>query len=201
MIVNLTENLSVTHYRNGDEIPQVTDPAEWTALTTGAWCHYDNNPANEEKYGKLYNWYAVNDLRGLAPTGYHVPSDVEWDSIKPDAVYGGYRTNDGSFINIGNNGNWWSSTEYNTTYACFRYLNYDVSNVNRNSFDKSLGFSVRCVRDVEAQTEISDKNKDMTAVQWLISELQLYYEGKSKLVYYEIIQQAKEMEREQLKNK
>lgn len=71
-------NLDVTTYRNGDTIPQVTDQASWQLLTTGAWCYYDNNSANGAIYGKLYNWYAVNDPRGLAPNGYHIPTDVEW---------------------------------------------------------------------------------------------------------------------------
>jgi uncharacterized protein (TIGR02145 family) len=71
-------NLNVTKYRNGDVIPQVTDPAEWDNLTTGAWCYYNNDPAMEAIYGKLYNWYAVSDPRGLAPTGYHIPTDTDW---------------------------------------------------------------------------------------------------------------------------
>ena len=71
-------NLDVTTYSNGDPIPQVTDPTVWESLTTGAWCYYDNDPANGPTYGKLYNWYAVNDPRGLAPIGYHVPTDAEW---------------------------------------------------------------------------------------------------------------------------
>ena len=71
----------MTHYRNGDVIPQVTDPAAWTALTTGAWCYYNNDPSNELVYGKLYNWYAVNDSRGLAPTGWHIASDSEWTQL------------------------------------------------------------------------------------------------------------------------
>ena len=74
----MKKNLDVDRYRNGDLIPQVTDPTEWSNLTTGAWCYYNNNPANGATYGKLYNWYAVNDPRGLAPTGYHIPSDSEW---------------------------------------------------------------------------------------------------------------------------
>ncbi len=74
-----TQNLSVARYRNGDIIPQVTDPAQWAVLTTGAWCWYDNDSAKYgAKYGRLYNWYAVNDARGLAPQGYHIPSDAEW---------------------------------------------------------------------------------------------------------------------------
>ena len=65
----MKENLEVVTYRNGDIIPQVTDATAWAALTTGAWCWYDNDPANGATYGKLYNWYAVNDSRGLAPKG------------------------------------------------------------------------------------------------------------------------------------
>ena len=57
----MTKNLDVTTYRNGDAIPQVTDPTAWANLTSGAWCYYNNDPANGPIYGKLYNWYAVND--------------------------------------------------------------------------------------------------------------------------------------------
>jgi uncharacterized protein (TIGR02145 family) len=68
------KDLTTRHYRNGDRIPEVQDGNAWRALTTGAWCWYKNNPVA----GKLYNWYAVNDPRGLAPEGWHVPSDAEW---------------------------------------------------------------------------------------------------------------------------
>lgn len=85
-------NLNVSKYRNGDIIPQVTDPTAWAALTTGAWCYYDNDPATEATFGRLYNWHAVNDPRGLAPTGYHIPSDAEWTTLTSclggDAVAG-----------------------------------------------------------------------------------------------------------------
>lgn len=79
-------NLDVTTYRNGDIIPQVTDPSVWTGLTTGAWCYYNNDSVTGDTYGKLYNWYAVNDPRVLAPTGYHVPTDEEW-TILTDYLY------------------------------------------------------------------------------------------------------------------
>ena len=65
----ISENLKVTHYRNGDPIPNVTDSTEWINLTTGAYCNYDNDPSNGDIYGHLYNWYAVDDSRGLAPEG------------------------------------------------------------------------------------------------------------------------------------
>lgn len=71
-------NLDVVTYRNGDPIPEVQDFTTWKNLTTGAWCHYENNSANGPIYGRLYNWYAVNDPRGLAPEGWHVASDAEW---------------------------------------------------------------------------------------------------------------------------
>ncbi len=77
----MQKNLDVTTYRNGDPIPQVTNPTAWFTLTTGAWYYYNNDPANGPVYGKLYNWYAVNDPRGLAPAGWHVPSDAEWTTL------------------------------------------------------------------------------------------------------------------------
>lgn len=83
----MERNLDVTTYRNGDQIPYVTDPVAWAALTTGAWCYYYNDPTYNAKYGKLYNWYAVNDPRGLAPAGWHVPSDAEWNT--PESCLGG----------------------------------------------------------------------------------------------------------------
>jgi uncharacterized protein (TIGR02145 family) len=74
-------NLNVSHYRNGDVIPQVIDPVQWANLTTGAWCYYANTSSNGTIYGKLYNWYAVNDPRGLAPVGCHIPNDLDWTAL------------------------------------------------------------------------------------------------------------------------
>jgi hypothetical protein len=73
----MAENLKTTKYRNGDPIPNVTDDTEWGKLSTGAYCDYDNIPDNSAIYGKLYNWYAVDDSRNIAPTGWHVPTDKE----------------------------------------------------------------------------------------------------------------------------
>ncbi len=77
----LVENLSVTHYRNGDEIPLVTDNAEWEGLTSGAYSDYENNAANAVTYGRLYNWFAVDDSRNIAPEGWHVSMDAEWTAM------------------------------------------------------------------------------------------------------------------------
>lgn len=77
----MTRNLDVSTFRNCDTIPEAKTECEWKAYDQAgkpAWCYYNNDPANGAKYGKLYNWYAVSDPRGLAPKGWHVPSDVEW---------------------------------------------------------------------------------------------------------------------------
>jgi len=78
----MAENLKVTHYRNGDAIPNVTDSTDWGNLTTGAYCNYYNDANNATTYGRLYNWYAVNDSRNIAPEGWHVPSDEEWKTLE-----------------------------------------------------------------------------------------------------------------------
>ena len=173
-------NLDVTTYRNGDVIPQVTDPTAWVNLTTGAWCSYNNDSANDAIYGKLYNWYAVNDLRGLAPSGYHIPTDAEWTTLtttlggtsvaggamketglmhwlspNTDATNssgfaglpGGFRNSSGFFLFIGYYGSWWSSTEYDTTLAWYRYLDFNSSFVVRGNNNKTNGFSVRLIKD------------------------------------------------------
>ncbi|MFT3681265.1 MAG: fibrobacter succinogenes major paralogous domain-containing protein [Ferruginibacter sp.] len=78
----MVKNLNVSTYRNGDVIPQVTNNQEWVNLKTGAWCWYNNDSAAYAAvYGKLYNWYAVNDPRGLAPAGWHIPDDAEWNAL------------------------------------------------------------------------------------------------------------------------
>ena len=78
----MAENLKVTRYRNGDAISHVTDDNAWENLSSGGYCSYENDPANAETYGYLYNWYAVNDPRGLAPKGWHVPTDAEWKQLE-----------------------------------------------------------------------------------------------------------------------
>jgi uncharacterized protein (TIGR02145 family) len=74
----MAENLRSATYANGEPIANVTDIAAWMQLSSGAWCHYDNNTANDAIYGKLYNWYTTVDPRSLCPAGWHVPTDAEW---------------------------------------------------------------------------------------------------------------------------
>ena len=180
----MTKNLDVATFRNGDPIPQAKTNEEWKKAGENqqpAWCYYDNDPANGAKYGKLYNWYAVNDSRGLAPVGYHIPSDAEWKILTDflggekvagtkmkstdfwadyegnsgnganesgfSGLPGGYRNNDGTFGYIGKYGDWWSSTENDTSNAWLRALGSDTGDVDRDFINKQAGFSVRCLRD------------------------------------------------------
>ena len=78
----MQQNLAVTKYRNGDPIPTGLSNTTWQNTTSGAYAIYNNDAANNTLYGKLYNWYAVNDGRGLCPTGWHVPSDAEWTTLE-----------------------------------------------------------------------------------------------------------------------
>ena len=136
-------NLNVSHFRNGDTIPQARTDEEWSkAAETGtpAWCYQENNPANGSRYGKLYNWYAVNDPRGLAPEGWHIPTNADWSTLiknlngvdmagsglkstskvwksRPgtnkigfEGLPGGYRQADGKFTELGQSCRWWSNS-------------------------------------------------------------------------------------------
>ena len=80
----MSENLNVATFRNGDPIPEAKTPQEFIAAGMNlkpAWCYYNNDSLNNRTYGKLYNWYAVNDPRGLAPQGFHIPNIGEWNSL------------------------------------------------------------------------------------------------------------------------
>ena len=87
----MAENLRTTKYNDGSAIPLVTVKEEWKALTTPGYCYYNNttNADSIKKYGALYNWYAV-DKKKLAPTGWHVPTDAEWNTLKKYLIANGY---------------------------------------------------------------------------------------------------------------
>lgn len=183
----MAENLKVTRYQNGDSIPNVTTDSTWITLTSGAYCNYDNDTTNVSTYGSLYNWFAAADSRNIAPEGWHVPNDTEWQILvdylgvyslaggkmkSTGTIEGGdglwYEPNGGAtnesgffalpggyyrgnpnipFLNMGNNGYWWSSKEYSSTRAASRSVIYSNSDVYLSSTSKRYGFSVRCVRD------------------------------------------------------
>lgn len=146
----MIKNLDVATFRNGDLIPQAKTAKEWRKANENqqpAWCYYNNDPYNGTKYGKLYNWYAVIDARGLAPKGYHIPTDAEWTTLTDylggekvagtkmksnsdwnqngnvtnssgfNGLLGRGRSSGGAFANIGDNGYYWSSTEDRTDDA------------------------------------------------------------------------------------
>ncbi len=93
----MAENLKVSKYSDGTVIPNITDNTQWYKNTTGAWSYYNNDVANNTKYGKLYNWFAVskttNGNKNVCPTGWHVPTDAEWtvltDHLGGDTIAGG----------------------------------------------------------------------------------------------------------------
>jgi uncharacterized protein (TIGR02145 family) len=135
----MAENLNVGKFRNGDAIPEAKTDEEWT-VKKAAWCYYENDPKNGEKYGRLYNWYALTDPRGLAPEGWHVPSAEEWKKLSSflggiaaagtkmksksgwnengngtnesgfSGLPGSLRYETGQFNDIGRMGYWWSTT-------------------------------------------------------------------------------------------
>lgn len=176
----MAENLNVGTFLNGDPIPEVKSEAEWVkAGETGqpAWCYFRNDAANGEKYGRLYNWYATTDPRGLAPEGWHVPSDEEWttltESIGGMAEAGVRLKSQSGWSNNGNgrddfgfnilaaggrggvsgfNGEgtvavFWSSTSKSPSFAWYRVVHAHRTGVFQESDDKMSGFSVRCVKD------------------------------------------------------
>jgi len=97
----MAENLDVVNYRNRDPIPNRKGKNKWGKTEAGAWCFYGNDPKNGGTYGRLYNWFAVKDPRGLAPEGWHIPTDDEWKDLemnlgigKDEAGYRGWRGQD-----------------------------------------------------------------------------------------------------------
>lgn len=77
----MAENLRVTKYRNGDPLTNVTSESGWGTIDYGAWCSYNNDANNVATYGRLYNWYAVAEVRNLAPAGWHIPTHEEWTTL------------------------------------------------------------------------------------------------------------------------
>jgi uncharacterized protein (TIGR02145 family) len=170
----MAKNLETTTFRNGDPIPHAASNEAWKIAGLNkqpAYCY------NGETYGKLYNWYAVNDPRGLAPEGWHIPADAEWTQLSDylggegvagkkmkstsgwnnkgngtnesgfNGLPGGYRSYDGTFSNLGNYGYWWSASEDDTDNAYLRILNHGNDTLYRDYTNKGKGFSVRCLRD------------------------------------------------------
>jgi len=166
------DNLDVTTYRNGDIIPNVEDAEEWKNLKTGAWCYFDNNPDNNDIHGKLYNYHAIIDRRGLAPEGFKIPQHYDWLLIQKfgsrlkskndwnekkeldfyvpfNAKPGGYRNSNGSFFYKNKAIGWWASAEIDVknqgNIAHWFYQNNQQ--LGWKPFNENDGFYVRCIKE------------------------------------------------------
>jgi uncharacterized protein (TIGR02145 family) len=104
----MAENLRSITYANGESIPNVSDSTSWGQLSSGAWCNFNNSEANDEEFGKMYNWYSVADPRNVCPTDWHVPTVAEWtaltDYLGGQAVAGGKMKTTTSWQNVVTNG-------------------------------------------------------------------------------------------------
>jgi uncharacterized protein (TIGR02145 family) len=173
----MASNLNIDHFRNGDIIPEARTDADWVKAgyeRKAAWCYYNNNPENGEVYGKLYNKYAVNDPRGLAPKKWHIPSEKEFqiliekgtkdgNTLKEKgqgtgggagtntssfaALLAGYRHYHGWFIDLGSRTIFWSSTVNRPPYSAnLTLMDWDGC-ISLYSDHARFGYSVRCIRD------------------------------------------------------
>jgi len=176
----MAENLNVGMFRNGDPVPEAKTNEEWASAGKEgkpAWCYYENKPENGAKYGKLYNWFAIHDPRGLAPKGWHVPTDSEWRQTtlflggedaagtkmkSPEGwTHDGNGTNESGFTGLpagsrsrfgtfdynGHITYWWTSTSYDSEFAWYRVIDESPWYVYRTNYYKQNGYSVRCIRD------------------------------------------------------
>lgn len=177
----MAENLSVSTFRNGDTIPEARTSKEWLSAyksESPAWCYYNNDPKNDEKYGRLYNWYAVNDPRGLAPSGWHIPTDAEWQMLTTscggkDAAFAKLKSADGfsakaggaryykdaSFNHMGNITFWWTATKNDKWNAWYHAMHFGNKQVGRDNGGMNTGHSVKCVKDTK-QAQKSNDEKD-----------------------------------------
>lgn len=175
-----TQNLDVSLYRNGDPIPNIQDPEEWKNAKTGAWCYYDNNTENN-KYGKIYNSYAVLDPRGLAPEGYRIPEHYDWlilerlieqtksthnwqEQLK--VQHAGYRGDNGGFFFINGASGWWSKSLlkedqiiahfYTPDFKGHYYEPGNKSDLYWKPFTFNEGLYVRCLKGEYKTVEFID---------------------------------------------
>jgi uncharacterized protein (TIGR02145 family) len=172
----VVENLDVSHFRNGEPIMEAESPEEWTRAGNegrAAWCYYKSDIDSGKIYHRLYNWFAVNDPRGLAPDGWHVPSILDWtiltnsfggldlagakmksatawdgtDESGITFLPGGYRNTLSEFNHAGKIGSWWSSTEASNSEAWSFSLGRGTPVVSKSFDSKRVGLSVRCLKD------------------------------------------------------
>ena len=169
----MNKNLNADKFRNGDPIPEAKTNEEWQRANSNqqpAWCYYNNDPKNGEKYGKLYNWYAVNDPRGLAPLGWKVAFDEDWKNLIANysgnanagsklkssngaafqGELGGFRNGTGPFVDLGIFGDFWTSLSTDSYNAVYYKIGANSNAIDRSTNDKPGGLSVRCVKEMNS---------------------------------------------------
>jgi len=145
----LAENLRTTSYRDGTAIPNLTDSDEWDKDRQGAYTCYYNQEQNCDDYGALYNWYAVNNEKGICPEGWSVPTQEQWTEAENydfKAIFGGFRNAGGPFDYLDEKGFFWTATP-SEDFAFARVMEKDNEGIRKIESSKSSGFSVRCVKD------------------------------------------------------
>jgi hypothetical protein len=201
----MEENLSVDTFRNGDPIPEAKTDEEWVKAGEGeqpAWCWSTDDPEKRKEYGKLYNWYAVNDPRGLALEGYRIPTKDELETlsvkIKQDpkitiSLAGMRNRTNGSFYSFGSSGYFWSTNRSGGDIGVLCTSNDDSSLID--SFP-SHGYSVLCLK--EKSPEEIQKEKDEAR----LKQEQIQKEKDEARLKQEQIQKEKErVKEEELKTK
>lgn len=155
------KNLDVTTYRNGDPIPHVTDRTQWSKLTTGAWCYHNNDSATGAIYGKIYNWYAVNDSRGLTPVGWHVPTNTEWTTLAAylggESVAGGKLKETGTAHWISPNTGATNSSSFTALPGGYRHYNGTFSDIGSSGYWwSSSEYEATSAWNIGLYTDIAD---------------------------------------------
>jgi len=131
----MAENLKTEHYSNGDPITNVNEFDLWEVLLEGAWTYYDNNDNMNYDYGKLYNWFAVEDSRNICPAGWHIPDDPEWEALLTQL--GGYLVAGAKMKETGLN-HFAYSNEGSTNESGFTALPGGMKDYGSLSFDLGL---------------------------------------------------------------
>ncbi len=176
----MNQNLNVATFSNGDPIPEVQTEAEWVhAGESGqpAWCYFNNDPSHGAEFGRLYNWYAATDPRGLAPEGWRIPTDDDWnelivavggalsagtvlksqtgwsdngngsDDFGMNLLPAGGRGGMSGFNGAGRVAVFWSQTSKSRSFALYRVAHTHRTGLFQENDDKMSGFSIRCVKD------------------------------------------------------
>jgi uncharacterized protein (TIGR02145 family) len=186
----MESNLRTSRFNDGTVVPEITleNPTAWSTDKSGAWSFYDDDSENNSPYGKLYNFYVVDNEKNICPTGWSVPSDTDWSELIEflgdtagrklksvalwynngngtnesgfDAVGAGRKGASGtSYTDLNRSARFWTSSEYNVNNAIIYRLTYDSDEIVRDFNSKNNAFSIRCVFDIKS---VSIENSNLT---------------------------------------